>query len=123
MSLTKDAKNRKGPQSHGIKSKVKFMKMMFHGQYLFLQVHDLSLKSKRFLQKLDSSYRALTGNKIQLCIIFKMFIILTECYSFQNGLENRENTAGGIRHADHVAPSIRTSWQSLRRLAAVARSI
>jgi hypothetical protein len=27
--------------------------------------------------------------------------------------------AGGIRHADHVAPSIRTSWQSLRRQAAV----
>jgi hypothetical protein len=38
-------------------------------------------------------------------------------------LENRENTAGGIRHADHVAPSIRTSWQSLRRLAAVARLV
>jgi hypothetical protein len=35
----------------------------------------------------------------------------------------RENTAGGIRHADHVAPSIRTSWQSLRRQAAVARSV
>jgi hypothetical protein len=32
-------------------------------------------------------------------------------------------TAGGIRHADHVAPSIRTSWQSLRRQAAVARSV
>jgi hypothetical protein len=26
-----------------------------------------------------------------------------------------ENTAGGIRHADHVASSIRTSWPSLRR--------
>jgi hypothetical protein len=25
-----------------------------------------------------------------------------------------------MRHADHVAPSIRTSWQSLRRQAAVA---
>jgi hypothetical protein len=34
-----------------------------------------------------------------------------------------ENTAGGIRHADHVAPSIRTSWQSLHRQAAVARSV
>jgi hypothetical protein len=34
-----------------------------------------------------------------------------------------ENTAGGIRHADHVAPSIRTSWQPLRRQAAVARSV
>jgi hypothetical protein len=34
-----------------------------------------------------------------------------------------ENTAGGIRHADHVAPSIPTSWQSLRRQAAVARSV
>jgi hypothetical protein len=31
-----------------------------------------------------------------------------------------ENTAVGIRHADHVAPSIRKSWQLLRRQAAVA---
>jgi hypothetical protein len=34
-----------------------------------------------------------------------------------------ENTAVGIRHAYHVAPSIRKSWQSLRRQAAVARSV
>jgi hypothetical protein len=34
-----------------------------------------------------------------------------------------ENTALEIRHADHVAPSIRKSWQSLRRQAAVARSV
>jgi hypothetical protein len=34
-----------------------------------------------------------------------------------------ENTAIGIRHADHVAPSIHKSWQSLRRQAAVARSV
>jgi hypothetical protein len=34
-----------------------------------------------------------------------------------------ENTAVGICHADHVAPSIRTSWQSLHRQAAVARSV
>jgi hypothetical protein len=34
-----------------------------------------------------------------------------------------ENTAVGIRHADHVAPSIRKSWQSLRRQAAVSRSV
>jgi hypothetical protein len=34
-----------------------------------------------------------------------------------------ENTAVGIRHADHVAPSIRKSSQSLRRQAAVARSV
>jgi hypothetical protein len=34
-----------------------------------------------------------------------------------------ENTAVGIRHADHVAPFIRKSWQSLRRQAAVARSV
>jgi hypothetical protein len=34
-----------------------------------------------------------------------------------------KNTAGGTRHADHVAPSIRTSWQSLRRQAVVARSV
>jgi hypothetical protein len=32
-----------------------------------------------------------------------------------------ENTAVGIRHADHVAPLIHKSWQSLRRQAAVAR--
>jgi hypothetical protein len=35
-----------------------------------------------------------------------------------------ENTAVGIRHADHVAPSIRKKLQqSLRRQAAVARSV
>jgi hypothetical protein len=34
-----------------------------------------------------------------------------------------EDTAGGIRHADHVASFIRKSWQSLRRQAAVARSV
>jgi hypothetical protein len=34
-----------------------------------------------------------------------------------------ENTAVGIRHADHLAPSIRKIWQSLRRQAAVARSV
>jgi hypothetical protein len=34
-----------------------------------------------------------------------------------------ENTAVGIRHADHVAPFIRKIWQSLRRQVAVARSV
>jgi hypothetical protein len=34
-----------------------------------------------------------------------------------------ENTAVGTRHADNVAPSIRKSRQSLRRQAAVARSV
>jgi hypothetical protein len=34
-----------------------------------------------------------------------------------------ENTAVGIRHPDHVAPSIRKSWHWLRRQAAVARSL
>jgi hypothetical protein len=34
-----------------------------------------------------------------------------------------ENTTGGIRRSDHVAPSIRKSWQSLRRQAVVARSV
>jgi hypothetical protein len=38
-------------------------------------------------------------------------------------VKTTENTAVGICHADHVAPSIRTSWQSLRRQAAVARSV
>jgi hypothetical protein len=34
-----------------------------------------------------------------------------------------ENTSVGIRHADHVAPFILKSWQSLRRQAAIARSV
>jgi hypothetical protein len=34
-----------------------------------------------------------------------------------------ENTAVGIRHADHLAPSSRKSCQSLRRQAAVAQSV
>jgi hypothetical protein len=34
-----------------------------------------------------------------------------------------ENAAVGIRHADHVAYFSRKSWQSLRRQAAVARSV
>jgi hypothetical protein len=38
-------------------------------------------------------------------------------------VEKTENTAVGIRHGDHVAPFIRKSWQSLRRQAAVARSV
>jgi hypothetical protein len=38
-------------------------------------------------------------------------------------VQKTENTDVGIRHADHVAPSIRTSWQSLLRQAAVARSV
>jgi hypothetical protein len=38
-------------------------------------------------------------------------------------VKTTQNTAVGIRHADHVAPSIRKSWQSFRRQAAVARSV
>jgi hypothetical protein len=34
-----------------------------------------------------------------------------------------EDTTVEIRHADHVAPSIRKSWQSLRQQVAVARSV
>jgi hypothetical protein len=34
-----------------------------------------------------------------------------------------ENTAVGIRHADHVATFMNKSWQSLNRQAAVARSV
>jgi hypothetical protein len=34
-----------------------------------------------------------------------------------------ETTAVGIRHADHVAPFIRKSWQSFRRQAAFARPV
>jgi hypothetical protein len=35
-------------------------------------------------------------------------------------LESREYGILGIRHADHVAPSIRKSWNELRQQAAVA---
>jgi hypothetical protein len=38
-------------------------------------------------------------------------------------VKKTKNTAVGIRYADHVAPFIRKSWQSLRRQAAVARSV
>jgi hypothetical protein len=38
-------------------------------------------------------------------------------------VKKTENTAVGICHADHVAPSIRKSSQSLRRQVAVARSV
>jgi hypothetical protein len=38
-------------------------------------------------------------------------------------VKKTENTAVGIRHADHVALFIRKSWQSVRRQAAVARSV
>jgi hypothetical protein len=38
-------------------------------------------------------------------------------------VQKTENTAVGTRHADHVAPFIRRSWQLLRREAAVARSV
>jgi hypothetical protein len=34
-----------------------------------------------------------------------------------------DNTAVGMRQADHITLSIRKSWQSLRRQAAVARSV
>jgi hypothetical protein len=44
---------------------------------------------------------------------------LLERKSSGSGLENREYSLG-ICHADHVAPSIRTSWHLLRRQAAVA---
>jgi hypothetical protein len=38
-------------------------------------------------------------------------------------VQKAENTAVGNRHADHVSPFIRKSWQSFRREAAVARSV
>jgi hypothetical protein len=38
-------------------------------------------------------------------------------------VQKTENTAVGIRHADHVAPFIHKSWQSLRRQAVVALSV
>jgi hypothetical protein len=38
-------------------------------------------------------------------------------------VQKAENIAVGIHHADHVAHSIRKSWQSLRPQAAVARSV
>jgi hypothetical protein len=38
-------------------------------------------------------------------------------------VQKTERTAVGIRHANHVAFFIGKSWQSLRRQAAVARSV
>jgi hypothetical protein len=38
-------------------------------------------------------------------------------------VQKTENTAVGVCHADHVAPFIRKSWQTLCRKAAVARSV
>jgi hypothetical protein len=38
-------------------------------------------------------------------------------------VQKTENTAVGIRHAHHMAPSIRKSWQSLHRQAVVAWSV
>jgi hypothetical protein len=38
-------------------------------------------------------------------------------------VKKTENTAVGIRNADHMALSICKSWQLLRRQAAVARSV
>jgi hypothetical protein len=38
-------------------------------------------------------------------------------------VQKAENTAVGICRADHVAPYIGKSWQSLRRQAAVSRSV
>jgi hypothetical protein len=38
-------------------------------------------------------------------------------------VQKTENTAVGIRHADHVASSISKRWKSLRRQEAVARSV
>jgi hypothetical protein len=38
-------------------------------------------------------------------------------------VQKTENTAIGIHHADHVAPFIRKSWQSLRRHEVVAWSV
>jgi hypothetical protein len=47
---------------------------------------------------------------------------LHEGKSSGSGLEH-ENTAVEIRHADHVAPSIRKRWHLLCRQAAFARSV
>jgi hypothetical protein len=59
------------------------------------------------------------------------YFFLVCCYTTEELLDRKvaapvqktENTAVGIRHADHVALSIRKRWQSLRRQAAVALSV
>jgi hypothetical protein len=61
-----------------------------------------------------SAFRGVKPSKYNVTVILILIIILEW---------GTENTAIGIRHADHVVPSIRTSWQSLRRQAAVARSV
>jgi hypothetical protein len=38
-------------------------------------------------------------------------------------VQKTENTAVGIRLANHVAPSIRNNWQSLCRQATIARLV
>jgi hypothetical protein len=47
---------------------------------------------------------------------------LLERKSSSFGLKT-ENTAIGIRHPDHMAPSIRKTWHEHRRQAAVAQSV
>jgi hypothetical protein len=61
---------------------------------------------------------------------FKLFDGITESFLTKKGLRQGDalfcllfNLGIQERHADHVAPSIRTSWQSLRQQAAVARSV
>jgi hypothetical protein len=71
--VMKDVKALRGPQTQGIENKVKFLNMVCHGQYLSLQVLDLSLNVKHHLQKWID-HMALIGNKIHLHFMFKIFI-------------------------------------------------
>jgi hypothetical protein len=48
------------------------------------------------------------------CCAVSMPIQVVKMLGIERTFTSCPNMAGGIRHADHVAASIRTSWQSLR---------
>jgi hypothetical protein len=78
------------------------------------------LRLNDFASPLNFSYKDVSQELV------KDILSLNENFKLElqiNIYMNLRFTAGGIRHADHVAPSIRTSWHSLRRQAAVARSV
>jgi hypothetical protein len=87
------------------------------GQSSWLQIRRPGFDSRHYLKKKCSG----SGTGCTQPREYKLRSYLIEKWRLLS-IEPR-NTAGGIRHADHVAPSIRTSWQTLRRQAAVARSV
>jgi hypothetical protein len=70
---------------------------------------DLTMKFKKYLERGPLSLVSTTEELLHRKVVALVY--------------KTENTAIGIRHADHVAPSIRKSWQSLRRQAEATRSV